>query len=165
MAIARPRYNNKRKRRIKKTGSKFHQGVYVPIHEMTDQGLRYKKYQPPRDTLMNSNSEGMTYRSSWEKVFAQWLDHNDDVLMWSSEPFPIPYISPKDNQVHRYYIDFIFTTRSEKFLIEIKPKSQTTDKHLINQAKWDSARQYCKKIGATFLIITEKELKHLGLLK
>ena len=29
---------------------------------------------------------------------------------------------------------------------------------VINQAKWSAAREYCKKIGGSFIILTEKEL-------
>ena len=149
----RPRYNNKKKRH---RGSKFKTGIFIP--ENTE------KYRPPQNTLMNSNSLGMTYRSSWELKFAQYLDKSDSIEYWSSEPFAIPYISPKDNKEHRYFIDFVFVLKNgEKHLIEIKPFNQ--QKCPINQAKWEAATRYCKQIGATFTIVTEVELKKWGLIK
>ena len=128
MALPRYRYHKKKKR----TGSRFKQGVYIPVNE--------DKYRAPQDNKMNSSGIGMTYRSSWELEFAKYLDHSENILYWGSEPFAIPYISPKDNQPHRYYIDFVFmTTTKEKFLIEIKPKGQTKDP--VNLAKWEAAER------------------------
>ena len=63
-----------------------------------------------------------------------------------------------------------------RYLIEIKPKKQTkppvtkktTKKqstilyekatYVINQVKWEAARQWCEKHGYKFLIITEDQL-------
>ena len=89
-------------------------------------------------------------------------------------------MSPLDNKVHRYFVDnfIIFKDRNgnnNKFLIEIKPSKQTKrpvrskkkksstmlyeqKTYVINVAKWKAAREYCKKRGYQFLIITEKEL-------
>ncbi len=103
-------------------------------------------------------------RSSWEFAFAKYLDHADTVKWWSTEPFAIPYISPKDNKQHRYFVDFVFlTVTGEKHLIEIKPNIQRKCK--VNQAKWEAAERYSKQIGAIFSIVTEIELKAWGLIK
>ena len=123
-------------------------------------------------------------RSSWEQRMCNWLDYNDKVLSWSSEGHKIPYFDPtyfdpmsgKSGKNRRYYPDFyaMFENR-KKFIIEVKPekdmrlpkkkgkKSQKTmmmreHTYHINQAKFKAARQYCKKLGMEFVIITEKDL-------
>ncbi len=150
MAIPRPRYKSKKRRQ-----GKFKQGFYKPINEV--------KYRQPQDRTMNKEIFP-EYRSSWELAFFKYCDTSANVEFWSVESFPIPYISPKDNKEHRYYVDVMFkTTNGKKFLIEIKPNKQKTDP--VNQAKWDAARLYCKKVGAIFLVITEIELKKFGLIK
>jgi len=155
MAIPRPRYNSKRKRK----SGKFKQGEYIP--KMNESGTPLK-YRPPSDTLMN-NKLYPFMRSSWEFVFAKFLDNNDNVQMWSTEPFAIPYISPKDGKPHRYYVDFVFTDISNnKFLVEIKPNSQK--KCPINLAKWEAAESHAKQINAEFWVVTEVELKKWKLL-
>jgi hypothetical protein len=151
MAIPRYRYNQKRKRR----GGKFQRGFYTPINE--------DKYRQPHDKLMNSQPLP-EYRSSWEKKFMMYLDSSPTIEWWSTESIAIPYISPLDNQTHRYYCDFFFlTTAGVKNLVEIKPKNQCNNP--VNIAKWESAKRYCDKIGAVFSVVTEVELKKWGLIK
>ncbi len=109
-------------------------------------------------------------------------DANENVLEWGSEEIIIPYRSPVDNRIHRYYPDFYVKAitrngRSTKSIIEIKPYDQTkqpkrkntrkvTKRYLsevktfaINNAKWKAADSYCKDRRMTFRILTEKELK------
>lgn len=145
------RYQSKRKRR----GGKFHRGFYKPINE--------EKYRQPADKTMNSQPYP-EYRSSWEKAFYGWCDTSNKIEYWGTESFAIPYLSPKDNQVHRYYVDIVMMMKSgQKHLIEIKPKSQCNLP--VNLAKWEAARKYCKKIDAIFTVITEVELKRWKLIK
>jgi len=99
------------------------------------------------------------YRSSWELKLYKFLDGNPDVEWWSTEPFAIPYISPKDNKPHRYFPDALVKfVDGRKFLIEVKPKSQIYDP--IVQAKAYAAVEYCKQQGddLKFIFMTEKEL-------
>ena len=149
--MKRPRYNNKRKR---KRTSRFKQGYYIPVNE--------SKYKQPQDTTMNSEKYPFM-RSSWEQKFARYLDFSENIEFWSTEAFPVYYISPKDGKQHRYFIDFMFKTISgDKFLVEIKPNKQKGDP--VNIAKWEQAEKYADKIGAKFLVVTEIELKKFGLL-
>ena len=82
----------------------------------------------------------------------------------------------------KYYVDNFVSIKEGNevinYLVEIKPSKQTKPpqtkyrkkQHLIyeqkmyvtNQAKWKAAREYCKKCGFTFIIITEKELYRKG---
>lgn len=122
------------------------------------------------------------YRSSWEFHFLSYCDKNKNIVRYSSEEIMIPYVSPKDNRVHRYfpdfYIELITDSGIRKMIIEIKPDSQTrapksrkcnTNKQRIrlledhitfevNKAKWLAAEEFCKKQNIEFRVLTEKEL-------
>jgi hypothetical protein len=103
------------------------------------------------------------------------------VLEWSSEEVIIPYTSPIDGKVHRYFVDFWIKVLSKDgnkrvYLIEIKPKSQTKKPNppkskkvskskltemknwMINSAKWNAARKICEDKGWEFKILTEDNL-------
>ena len=113
----------------------------------------------------------------------EWCDKSPKVKRWGSESFTIPYTHPIKGTRSRYYPDGIVwmdrgpNTKTEKYVIEIKPDAQTRAPKVskrkkqktvlyeqvqwaINQAKWETAVGWCKKRGMTFLILTEK---HLGL--
>ena len=118
------------------------------------------------------------YRSSLELKFFRFCDNNSNVTKWGSESVVVPYVSPLDNKVHRYFVDnYVVIKEGDKtktYLIEIKPFKQTKppetkyrkkqhliyeqSQYLVNQAKWESARKYCSQKGIEFLILTEKEL-------
>ena len=110
-----------------------------------------------------------------------FCDEHQSILEWSSEEFCVPYRSPVDGKVHKYFPDFIVKKinkegKVETVMIEIKPKSQVKkpsggkfgvkQKKLlrenlrwqVNNAKWTSAQKFCQKYGWKFKIITEKEL-------
>ncbi len=118
-------------------------------------------------------------RSSWERVFCNWCDKREDVVKWASEEFSIPYVSPKDNRVHRYYPDYLIEVKetggkTKKYIVEVKPKKQTlppkkpqrqtksfimeTVTYAVNQAKWAAATDFALDNGCEFKIITEDEL-------
>ena len=101
-------------------------------------------------------------------------------MEWGSEEIVIPYRSPLDGRVHRYFPDFYIKVRQstgkiQKYIVEVKPKRQTkqpkvqrkmTKKYIYevteyakNQSKWEAARQYCDDGNYKFMLITEKELK------
>lgn len=68
------------------------------------------------------------YRSSWERKFCHWCDHNDDVISWISEPFSIKYYNILDKKYHTYFLDFYVKMNKggiiEEYVVEIKPKAQ-----------------------------------------
>lgn len=125
-------------------------------------------------------------RSSWEMSVCKWLDGNNSVLQWESEPLAIPYKDPMNQiirgriKTRRYYPDFLVKINSKDgiiktWLIEIKPYKETippkrgykkSTKTILyeaktwktNQAKWKAANIYCKKRGWVFKILTEKDL-------
>ena len=109
-----------------------------------------------------------------------YCDRNEKVLEWGSEEVIIPYLSPWDNKVHRYFPDFYMKVKQnsggvKKFIIEVKPKYQCkppvknpkrkTKKwyndiknYVINEAKWKSANEFCSDNGMEFKILTEDHL-------
>ena len=63
------------------------------------------KYTPIYPSKYQGNTKHIICRSSWERKFCQWCDMNNSIISWASEEFSIPYVSPKDNRVHKYYPD------------------------------------------------------------
>lgn len=138
-------------------------------------------FRPKNPTKYKGDPTGIVFRSSWELKFMIYLDAHPDVLEWSSEEFCIPYVSPVDGRVHRYFPDFWIKQRNkdgaiETLVVEIKPKKQTeppvvqkrkTKRYInevmtwgINTAKWQAAEQFCYKKSWKFRILTEQ---HLGI--
>lgn len=117
------------------------------------------------------------FRSGWEMTFMMFLDSNDNVINWASEPVRIPYRNPLTGKMTMYVPDFIVTYRGPKEtvraeLIEIKPKKQSLveskmkdrDKAIvaINYAKWHAASIWARQNGLTFRVITEEQIYHQG---
>ena len=60
----------------------------------------YKQgYYKPKFPQKYRGEGPIIYRSSWERKFCHWCDHNEDVIMWISEPFSIPYFNMLDNNI------------------------------------------------------------------
>ena len=108
-----------------------------------------------------------------------YLDAHQDVIEWASEEFSIPYLSPIDNRVHRYFPDFWIKKRGrdgliETVVVEIKPKAQTKPPKVrtkvtkgyinevktwgINSSKWKYAAKFCEERKWKFQILTEDDL-------
>lgn len=142
--------------------------------------MSYKgKYKPSYPEKYKGDPTNIVYRSLWERKFMVYCDTKETILEWSSEEKCIPYRSPVDNRVHRYFPDFIIKVKEsngsiKKYVIEIKPKRQTappprpqrqTKKYLYeayeyakNQAKWEAAKEWCADRGYEFKVLTENEL-------
>ena len=136
------------------------------------------KFIPRHPTKYLGDFNSITYRSSYELKFMNWCDLSSSIKGWVSEEIAIPYRSPIDNKVHRYMVDFYIEVQEKdklkKYLIEVKPERFTkpplpgkrkTKKYLqeiaqygVNEAKWKSAKDFCKAQGMEFRIVTEKEL-------
>lgn len=141
--------------------------------------MAYKtKYKTTNPSKYMGNPTNIICRSLWERRVCKYLDENTNVIRWGSEEVVIPYYSPVDKKVHRYFTDFIAEIRTSEneiktYIIEVKPKKQTkppkkrkkTKSYIkecitysINEAKWESAKQYCKKKGWDFIILTEDNI-------
>lgn len=137
------------------------------------------KYIPINPQKYRGDITNIQYRSSYEMRFMRWCDLNENVLEWGSEEVIIPYISPKDNKSHRYFVDFYIKIKNKdgmikKYLIEVKPFRFTQEPKIpkrktqnfineviqwsVNNAKWAAARQASKRMGWEFMLITEKDL-------
>ena len=137
------------------------------------------KFKPSNPGKYKGDPTNIIYRSLWERKLMVWCDRNENVVEWGSEEIIIPYVSPVDSRVHRYFPDFYVRARTrsgrtEKFIIEVKPLAQTKEPkkkskvtktylneiktYAVNQAKWKAAREYCDDRKMKFLVLTEKEL-------
>ena len=143
--------------------------------------MTYKgRYFPTNPKKYRGNPNQIIYRSLWERKVMVYCDKNDAIIEWGSEEVIVPYLSPMDGKMHRYFPDFYMKVRqadgsTKKFIIEVKPKSQCkqpvknpkrrTTKWFnevktvaINQAKWKSAREFCEDKGMEFKIFTEDHI-------
>lgn len=141
---------------------------------------------PPIGTYNPANREkyvGETipiFRSSWERRVMYFLDHNPNVIRWGSECVQVPYISPKDGKMHRYFVDFYAETVArgggrDRVLIEVKPAKKlippkTTNRskktvvtetieYAVNMAKFEAATAFAKANGMRFDIFTEDDIE------
>jgi hypothetical protein len=137
------------------------------------------RFKPKNPKKYLGDPTNIIYRSGWELKFMRFCDNHPNVIQWGSEEVVIPYISPIDGKVHRYFTDFIVKQlntmgKKETLIIEVKPKAQTrppekksrvTKRYLtevktwgVNQAKWKAANEFCKDRGWKFKIVTEDDL-------
>lgn len=108
-----------------------------------------------------------------------YVDSHPEIIEWGSEEFYIPYRSPVDGRIHRYFPDFYLKKKTkdgktQTMVVEIKPLKQTIEPEKqnkkskryinevmtwgINSSKWKAAKEFCKERNWQFLILTEKEL-------
>jgi len=137
------------------------------------------KYHPLNPSKYSGDLDNITYRSLWERKVFRYLDEHPSILKWSSEEIIIPYRSPIDSRIHRYFPDVLVTFKTKAgetktMLWEIKPKKQTappvkpsriTKRYIqevatwgINSEKWARAHEFCAKQGWEFKLITEDDL-------
>ena len=104
------------------------------------------------------------YRSGWELAYMTWLDSSPDVLKYSYEGVKIPYVSNKrTKKVRHYFPDFLVELADgRKILVEIKPARKV--KQAAIQKKIEAAKAWCIEQEATLQILTEIELKAMGLI-
>lgn len=104
----------------------------------------------------------MFYRSSWELKFAEFLDCEEKVISYISEPFLVKYIDK--NGVEKFTRpDFLVTLATCKILVEIKPVGLLKFKN--NEQKINGLIEYCKDNKIKFKLVTKKELFSEGLLE
>jgi|TARA_B100002019_G_scaffold293446_1_gene321125 hypothetical protein len=136
-------------------------------------------YKPSYPEKYKGDPNNIICRSSWERKFSYWCDHNENIISWASEEFCIGYISPIDNRVHRYFPDYLIKVKEKDgkiktYVIEVKPKKQCSPPkkpkrqtksylyemktYAVNQAKWKAAKEWCDDRKLEFKIITEDEL-------
>ena len=60
-------------------------------------------FRPNNPEKYTGDPTSIIYRSRWELILMGTLDKHPDVLKWGSEEIIIPYRSPIDGRVHRYF--------------------------------------------------------------
>ena len=135
--------------------------------------MAYKTiYKPKNIEKYVGDHTKIKCRSLWERNVCKFCDENSNIIKWSFEELPVPYMNPLDQKIHNYYPDFLIkfnvngTTKS--WMLEVKPKKQTILKEnaskkekitwIINNAKWKAADKYCRANKMEFRIITENEI-------
>jgi hypothetical protein len=114
------------------------------------------------------------YRSSWEFAVMSMCDNNPSIVQWASEALHVNYRNPFTGKNTIYVPDFFVmfqdangATHGE--LWEIKPSKETSLEEagrspraqaaaILNMAKWEAARAYCRAQNLNFRIITEHDL-------
>jgi len=144
----------------------YRQGIFKPTHPEIYRG-----------------SQPIIFRSGMELKMFQICDSHQNILTWGSESVVLPYLSPLDGRMHKYFIDLVMEVKlatggTQKFIVEIKPYKQTlppvqsskkksktilyeTIQYQKNMSKWTSAKEWAAKKGYKFIIVTENELKTL----
>ena len=145
--------------------------------------MAYKgRYNPKHPKKYKGDHHNIVYRSLWERKFMVYCDTSDNIIEWGSEEIIIPYLSPWDGRMHRYFPDFYIKVRQhdgsvKKFIIEVKPKKQCSPPEKtpkrktkkwfkevktwgVNSAKWKYATNWCENNGMEFKILNED---HLGI--
>ena len=137
------------------------------------------KFRTKNPSKYKGDVNNIVYRSLWELRFMKWCDSNTSVQEWGSETVIVPYISPLDKKVHRYFVDFYIKVMDkngglQKYLIEIKPERFTKPpiiparktkafidevfQYGVNEAKWKAAFEFCQDRNMKFMVLTEKDL-------
>lgn len=137
------------------------------------------RYIPKNKQKYIGDNSNIIYRSSYELKFMKWCDLNESVIKWASEEVVIPYVSPIDRKMHRYFVDFFIEVvdksgKIKKYLVEVKPFKYTQPPEIpkrktqrfitevkqwgVNNAKWEAAQKFSKSRGWEFIVITEKDL-------
>jgi len=137
------------------------------------------KFKPKNYKKYRGDPTKIFYRSLWERRFMVYCDNNEKIIEWGSEEVIIPYRSPLDKKVHRYFPDFYIKYINKdkqvvREIIEVKPKKQLnppkepkrrTQRYLnevttymVNQAKFKAAQEYCNDRKLGFRILTEDHL-------
>jgi hypothetical protein len=135
--------------------AKFNQGLYTLSNPSKYIGKRTPKY-----------------RSGWELAVFRMCDHHNSVIAWGSETHRIPYRNPLTGKNTTYVPDLLMvyqdnSGKQHAEIVEIKPSGQTLGEArgaqnkaaaVVNQAKWEAARAWCKAQGLGFRVITENEI-------
>lgn len=142
------------------------------------------KFKPKNPLKYKGDPDKIIYRSAMELKFMNYLDQHPGVKEWASEEFHIPYLSPLDNKIHRYFPDIWCKIENkdgkvETIVVEIKMEKENAmlqenfpqrGKKLmryylrevarwgVNDAKFKAAKDFCEDRGWKFQVVTENDL-------
>ncbi len=145
-----------------------------------------KRYGPTPKEYKPSNPDKYTgkwpiiCRSSLEKKAFYSMDTNPAIQEWGSESIILKYLNPVKGCICRYFMDLDFvildhTGKAIKYLVEIKPESQThipkrgkkaqktylteCGSYMVNISKWRATKKFCDAKGWRFAVWTENSLR------
>jgi len=133
------------------------------------------RFLPKHPEKYIGDASQIFFRSSWEAQVMKFFDSRNDVIRWGSEEIIIPYLSPADNKVHRYFPDFFVEYLDKdgnvkKEIVEVKPLHESEAKYAkndrskdaleVNEAKWKAASLFCQSRNMLFRVLTEKSIFH-----
>lgn len=133
----------------------------------------YGKFIPKHPEKYVGDADKIFFRSLWETKVMQWMDTRSSITKWGSEEISIPYVSPLDGKVHRYFPDFFIeyvNTEGKviREILEVKPLHESDSKYAksdrsknalkVNESKWRAATRYCEERGMSFRVLTEKSI-------
>jgi len=94
--------------------------------------------------------------SIWEAVRMKQLDEDMNVVSWEKSEDRIPYVD-LNGEEHYYIPDFkVYYIGNNISVEEVKPQNLVNTE--INLIKINTAKNYYKKLGITYLVITENEI-------
>jgi hypothetical protein len=104
------------------------------------------------------------YRSGWELLFMQHLDADPNVRFYLYEGVIVTYVSNvRSKRLRKYWPDFLVQYEDgSNVLIEVKPLKRVTQDRV--QKKLAAATVWCAEHNASLRVVTEVDLKALGLL-
>lgn len=140
------------------------------------------KFNPKNKDKYTGDDSDIVYRSKWEYNFCLYCDNEERIKKWSCEHIKIPYmVLENNNYVQKMYIpDFWIQIDNNgelnEMIIEIKPQKETEEPiepkkysikslenyeyrlktYVKNLNKWEAADNYCKRLGISFYLLTEK---------
>lgn len=125
---------------------------------------RKRKGHYHRGTHVSPIAGECKYRSGWEQKYMEHLDADPSVVSWSYEKLVIEYVSnKKTKKIRKYYPDFqVEYLDGRKVIIEIKPSRKLQQAAVIKKVR--AAKEWCTMHDFDYKILTEIELKDIGLL-
>ena len=108
--------------------------------------MAYKgRFRPKHPDKYKGDSTKIIYRSLWELKVFKYMDDHSDVIWWQSEEVVVPYRSPIDSRIHRYFPDVVVHKRDgqgnpQTIMIEIKPAAQCRPPDPKNKNKTKTGR-------------------------
>jgi len=104
------------------------------------------------------------YRSGWEQKYMEYLDSDPNIVAWSYEKLAIEYVSnQRTKKIRKYYPDFQVEYKDgKKIIVEIKPSRKLGQATVVKKIR--AAKEWCTAHDLTYKILTEIELKDMGLL-
>jgi hypothetical protein len=137
-----------------------------PVAKVRKKRKRKCKKRVYRTGVYVSKKTGQecSFRSGWERKYLEYLDNDPDVITFTYEPFEIPYVSnKKTGRIRKYNPDILVERKSNGMsLEEIKPTNKL-DRPTVKK-KHAAGERYCEEHEMVFRVITEWELKGLGLI-